>query len=141
MRIQGCTGLETDATSTWRWCDSDVDLIFLNGMQAGNVRLEGGLADGFAVASNVFVKGPGISDHLQVNSSGTSFHETWSIPPGRSVIHIHTDAPDLVVAGDPRPLRFRFVNLELHEPTNSNPQQPNSGQLVPSVSDKFLILN
>jgi phosphoglycerol transferase len=142
MSIQGCSGLEVDKSSTWRWCDSDVDLIFYNGMQAGHVSLDATLMNEFTSPSNISIEGPGISDRLQVSASGTSLHKIWPVLPGRSVVHIHTDAPNLIVAGDPRPLRFRFVNLELHETAvNNNGQRQNLGRLVPSVSDKFLIMN
>jgi len=141
MRIQGCSGPETDATSTWRWCDSDVELIFYNGMQPRRARLDATLLTGFAAHSNLFVEGTGVSDRLQINSSGTSFHQLWSIPAGRSVIRIHTDAPSLVVPGDPRPLRFRFVNLELREPERSGLRQSLNGSLVPWINNNFLIVN
>ena len=142
MRIQGCSGPETNPTSTWRWCDSDVELIFYNGMQTRRATLDATLVTGYTSPSNIFIEGPGVSDRLRVNSAGTSFHRSWSIPAGRSLIRIHTDAPALIAAGDPRPLRFRFVNLELREPAGNDERRPlDLGSLLPSLSDNFLIVN
>ncbi len=108
----GCYGEERSPSRTWNWCTNAADLIVTNASRARatallQYTLTTGAPAGVTVATST---GRSI---VQGTPDGAAIEETLVVPPGRSVVHLSSQAAPIVAPGDARHMVFQIANLRI----------------------------
>ncbi len=111
---KGFYGLECQNNECWRWAEKEADLIIHN--KTGKpirVALNFALRTFYPEHATVSFRCEVINQDMRVNNQGGKFSEIVQFPAGKTVIHIETDARQVVVPNDKRPMYFRLVDFEM----------------------------
>lgn len=111
----GFSGLEGDASRTWRWCSSEGELRITNTSQRPrNVSLEMYFVSGYEQPEDLIISGL-LSDHLKTTATPSLYSKTVTLPPGQSVITFRSSARRVDAPLDPRILVFRVENFTIRD--------------------------
>jgi hypothetical protein len=82
---------------------------------------------GYTVPATLAMEYPGGKEEIQISLSATHYQHSIRVPPGRSVMKLHSDAKPFRAPGDPRLLFLRLGDLRVQRPgahvTSLYPQQ------------------
>jgi hypothetical protein len=122
---------ETDGHIDWRWSDRQGVMLLMNTTNdRQSVRLQMRVQPGDSGSHALRITGDLLSKTFEADERGIGVDELLSIDPGRHVVRIETDAPQLMAPGDPRALYFRVIDFSLSPaggsslPPNRVPQRP-----------------
>src|SRR5262249_3877446 len=112
----GCHQLEGTPEQNWRWCSSRGELyIFSLSSSQKKIVLEMAVSTGYEELSHLHIESPWFSKDVEVNLAGQFVSATATVPPGRCIVRMVSDARRVEVAGDRRTLVFRVNNFRLRE--------------------------
>lgn len=110
----GCWDAEGTIENNWHWCSSSGQLAIHNpSTKAESIALQMTVFSGYPEPAVLRIDGPDFSESVEINSSGTSFSKTLSIPHGTTVIRFSSNANRADAPGDPRNLVFRVANFSV----------------------------
>ncbi|MEP7340707.1 MAG: hypothetical protein ABI977_23455 [Acidobacteriota bacterium] len=109
---EGCSELEGPADSTFRWCSSVGELEVTNGApQSKQIKLE--TAFSTENDATLRISGDLLNEELKTGQKPLPFSKTFTIPPGKHVIHFRSDARRVLAPGDFRYLVFKMSNFKM----------------------------
>jgi hypothetical protein len=115
--VEGAGPVERDALHTWRWCAKDIDIAIYNRLVKSQP-LDMGLTlyTGYDQATTAQIEYASRRDEVQINRSGQQYRRMLTVPPGRSILRIRTDARRFDAPGDSRALFVRLQDLHVQQP-------------------------
>lgn len=115
----GMGPVEGNAEHSWRWCDPDSTLVFYNRLSgAHTIDLEMSIYTGHTMPASLTLEYAGSKDEIQISLGGTNYRRSISVGPGRSVMHLRSNAKAFKTPGDQRTFYFRLVDLRVQQAEN-----------------------
>jgi phosphoglycerol transferase len=88
----GFSFMEGDPVNNWRWCSRRGELQILNSSnRAIEIVMEMSLCRAEGRQADLWIQGPGFSEHLEINGVPSFFKKRLNLPPGRHIIGFHAD--------------------------------------------------
>ena len=113
---QGCWGREGSDSDNWHWCSRRGGIEIMNASGTDRkLLLEMTFATVHPEDSTLIISGVGVEQKLQVNSAGTHWQATLTVPPGEQIIKLASDAVKVVAPSDSREMFFRVNNFKFRE--------------------------
>ena len=118
---EGCSELEGPTDNTFRWCSSVGDLEVTNGAaQPRQIKLE--TAFSTENDATLRISGDLLNEELKTGQKPLPFSKTFTIPPGKHLIHFRSDARRVLAPGDFRYLVFKMSNFKIETVTEAKPR-------------------
>lgn len=112
----GCSGLETNGDSNWRWCGEVAHVRFVNGLDRDRwVRVRMGLATGDEEESELLITGGDLVRRVRLSSRTTPISLLFQVPPQGLLLTLRSDADLFDPPGDPRILVFSVFDFHWEE--------------------------
>ena len=112
----GMGPLESRSEHTWRWCNPESAIIFYNRFSSAHVvELRMSIHTGYSVPAHLVIEYPGGKEEIQISSTGSYYQHSIRVPPGRSLMKLHSDVKPFRAPGDPRLLFWRVDDLRVYQ--------------------------
>jgi phosphoglycerol transferase len=112
----GFSNLEGTPENNWRWCSSQGRLQIRNDQpRAREIVIEMELSTGYGEASDIWINGLSLNDHLRINADETRYARRIVVPPGTHYLEFSCNAPLVRAPRDARDLVFKASNFKLTE--------------------------
>jgi hypothetical protein len=124
---KGFSALEASGGSYWHWSDGSSgtgEILFWNETaQTLNASFDACIRTGYAQPSKLVAVYGAQSQEFSVNSSCTPIAIRLPLIPGKNSVSVHSDAPQFLVATDPRHIVFGVFNWEINSASPEKPQR------------------
>lgn len=108
----GCSELEGPAEGNFRWCSSIGELEITNGVsRPRQVNLE----TAFTTENDatLWISGNLLTEEVKTGQKPLPFTRSFTVPPGKHVIHFRSDARRVLAPGDFRYLVFKMSSFKI----------------------------